>query len=97
MTNQYSVKYNSYILVQYHGFSPHYLSTLMRMSHLGTILKILSDYKCGVLHSQPFTSSHIHSLTFVVSTKSEEVLHVPRLPCFIFGPKSKLQIYQLCS
>ena len=47
MINQYGVKCISVILPKYHSFSPHYLSALMHMSHLGTILKILSDHEAG--------------------------------------------------
>ena len=63
MINQYSFKYSSCILLKYRCFSPHYLRALIHLSHLGTILKILSDCKAGCCirnHSRAATSTASH-------------------------------------
>ena len=96
MINQYSVKYSSCILLKYLCFSPHYLRALIHLSHLGTILKILSDCKAGCCirnHSRAATSTASHLWN---QQRRKYCFMYPNFRVFIWSV-SKLHIYQLCS
>jgi hypothetical protein len=44
----------------------------MYVSHLGTNLKIPSQYKLKLLHTQPFTNNQLHFLLTVQCAKMEK-------------------------